>query len=123
MLQQPLHGALATPGQAVVHFLGLLGNMDVDGRARIQRREALHGHAQAVGRHGAQRVRRQAQGRALGTGLGQQALQQCQHVVRAADEARLVGARQLAAEAAGLVEHGQQGDAHAGLARGAQQGQ
>src|SRR5260221_14199647 len=41
----------------------LLGNVDVDGRARVQRRKALHGHAQAVGRHGAQRVRRQAQGR------------------------------------------------------------
>ena len=74
MLQQPLHGALAAPGQAVVHLLGLLCDVDVNGGLGIDGGEALHGSSQAVGRHGTQRVWRQAQARALGLGQGRQAL-------------------------------------------------
>ena len=75
MVQQPLHGALAAPGNAVIHLLRLLGNVDVDGRLGVQRCEALHRSRQAVWRHGAQRMRGQAQNGPLRLCSGRQALQ------------------------------------------------
>ena len=75
MVQQPLHGALAAPGDAVIHLLRLLGNVDVDGRLGVQRCEALHRSGQAVGWHGAQRVRGQAQNSPLRLCSGRKALQ------------------------------------------------
>ena len=123
MLEQPLHGALATPGQAVVHLLGLLGDMDVHRRLGQHGVQACERGLEAVRRHGAQRMRSQAQGCLLRPGHGLQLLQQGEHVVRAANDAGLILARRQAPEAAGLIEHGQQGHAYAGLLRRTQQRQ
>ena len=74
-IEQPCDRALTAPGDAVVHLLRLLGNVDVDGRLGVQRCEALHSSGQAVRRHGAQRVRRQAQHSPLRLCSGRKALQ------------------------------------------------
>jgi hypothetical protein len=93
MLEQPLHGALTAPGQAVIHLLGLLGDMDVHDRLGQHGMQACERGLQAVRRHGAQRVRSQAQSGLLRPGRGLQLLQQAEHIVRAANEAGLILAR------------------------------
>ena len=123
MLEQPLHGALTAPGQAVIDLLGLLGDMDVHRRLGQHGVQACERGLEAVRRHGAQRMRSQAQGCLLRPGHGLQLLQQGEHVVRAANEAGLILARRQPPEAAGLIEHGQQGHAYARLLRRAQQRQ
>ena len=123
MVQQPGHGALAAPGQAVLHFLRLFGDVDVDGRGGIDGVQAGQHGAQRIRRHGAQRMRRQAQARALRVAQGLEPRQQLEHRIGAADEAALALAGRLRAKAAGLVQHRQQGQADARAPGGAQHGQ
>lgn len=73
--QQPLHRALAAPGEAIRHLLRLLGDVDVDGRARVERGEAGDGLAQTLRRNGAQRMRGQAKNSLLRLCGGREALQ------------------------------------------------
>ncbi len=121
VVQQPLHGPLATPGDAVMNLLRLFGNVDMHRRAGSDGVQALQCRVQAVGRHGAQGMRREAQHAALRAHHGREALEQREHVVGAVQETPLALARRLAAEAAGLVEHRQQRDADAGTPCRAQQ--
>ena len=114
LVEQPRDRALAAPGAAVIDLLRLLGNVDVNRRRRVDRGQARERIAQGRGRHGAQRVRRQAEPRALGLGERLQALQQAEHRVGRADEAALAFVRRQAAEAAGLIEHRQQRKPDAG---------
>ncbi len=96
--------------------------MDVHGRLCVQRVQARHGVGEALRRHRAQRMRRQAQPR-LAVALRGQAPEQREHGAGLMQEAALIGHRGLVAEAGRLVQHRQQRDADAGGLRGAQQAQ
>ena len=61
MIQQPLHGPRARPGQALLHLAGLFGGMNVH-RARARER---HDPRQFLGRDRAQRMRRNPEIRAF----------------------------------------------------------
>jgi hypothetical protein len=113
MVEQPLHRALTTPSQASIDLSSLFGDVDVHWGRSIHGVQTGQGFAQAVGRHGAQRVWCQTQASALGLAQRLELLQQGQHVVGGTDEATLANAGRCAAKAAGLVEHGQQGQANA----------
>ena len=123
MVQQPFDRPLAAPGQAGIDLAGLLGDVDVHRCGVVDGVEPGQRFAQGIGRHGPQRMRRQAQAHAFCVAERLHALQQLQHGVGAADEATLALVRGLAAEAAGLVEHGQERHADAGGFGCAQQGQ
>ena len=121
MVEQPIHRALAAPSQAGIDLSSLLGNVDVHRGRGVDGVQTGQGFAQAVGRHGAQRVRRQPQASTLRFAQRLELLQQGQHVVGRADEPALANAGRRAAKAAGLVEHGQQGQADACAGSGSQQ--
>jgi hypothetical protein len=114
-IEQPLHRARAVRAHAVVDFGRLLGDVDMHGR--------IVGHAveqrtQAVLGHRAQRMRRDAV--AQPAMLGRDAthrVEQFEQAVRRVDEAALVVARRLVAEAGELVGHRQHRDSDAGRAR------
>jgi hypothetical protein len=121
VIEQPFDRAQAAPLDAVVDFLGLLGDVDVDRCRAVDGFEAGDGVAQPFRRHCAQRMRRHAQPRVLRIAHGLQRFEQAQHRLGRAHEAALALVGRLVAEAAGLVEHRQQREADAGLLRGTQQ--
>ena len=110
MGEQPLGGALAGPGEAVVDLSGLFGDVDVDGAGEI-------GDAGEVfGGDGAEGVGGDAEGGVVERGDGgPRAVEEGGEGVEVVDEARLARAGGLGAEAAVRVEDGQQSEADAGL--------
>ena len=100
--------ALAAPGEAVFDLLHLLGDVDVDGRAGVDRADAVEQILQCRRRHGAQqsaaprRCARPARG-----------LDDAQQAIDLVEETLLVFARRLGAEAARLIEHRQHRQADA----------
>ncbi|MNH19877.1 hypothetical protein D3C79_796250 [compost metagenome] len=113
MLVQPLQRAQAAPGQAVVDFLLLLGDMDMHRALLVA---GCQHFGDLPGRHGAQRVEAQAQllRRLRGQQRGQLRLQ-LQVLLGGVDEAPLPLIRGLAAEACVAVQHRQQGQANAAV--------
>ena len=123
VIEQPGDWPLPAPRDAVVDLFGLLGDVDVNGRGGIDRVESGKRLAQAFGRHGAQRMRREAEPGALRIAQWLEAFEESQHRVGRADESPLTFTRCGAAEAAGLVQHGQQSQADAGALRSTHKGQ
>ena len=123
IVQQPLHRALAAPGQTGINLAGLLGNVDVYWRGGIQRMQARQGVAQALRRHSTQRVRCQPQARALRRTHRLQPLQQLEHRIGAADKPALPIGGRSATKATRLVQHRQQGDTDTHRVGSAQQRQ
>ena len=114
MIEQPCDRALARPGEAILDLLHLLGDVDMD--------RPLAGHrddiAQALGRHRAQAVRRDADDGIVETRdrlAG--AFEQARVALDIVDEPALPLRRRRAAEAALRVEDRQQRQADAGLLR------
>ncbi|EPZ87428.1 hypothetical protein BURCENK562V_C0919 [Burkholderia cenocepacia K56-2Valvano] len=111
-----MYGACAVRANAVVDFGRLLGDMDMHRRIVGQ---SFEQRTQPVFGYRAQRMRRDAV--AQPAMLGRRAthrIEQFEHAVGRVDEAALVVARRLVAEAGELVRHGQHRDADAGRARG-----
>ena len=123
VVEQPGDRSLPAPRYAVVDLLGLLCDVDVDGRGGIDGVEPCQCFPQGCRRYSAQRVQRQAKPCALGVAKGLEACEQAQHRVGRADKATLIFAGRSAAEAAGLVQHGQQRQADAGALCGTHQGE
>ncbi len=104
VIEQPIDGTPAGPGEAIVNFLGLFGDVNVDGR--------LVGHGgdggQLFRRHGAQRVRSHADNAGAQWLQGSPAsIQQTFVTAHTIDKAALILARFGAAEAGVCVEHRQ----------------
>ena len=110
VVEQPLHGARAGPGDAVLHLARLLGGVDVDGAGG----PSLDERAQLGGIDGAQRMRRDAEG---GAGepidVAAARLQEPREAVEIEQEARLPRRGRLAAAAAVGIEGRQQRQADA----------
>ncbi len=105
VVQQPLNGARAGPGHAVFHLARLLGGVDVDGAGG----PLLDERTQLRSIDGAQRMRRDAEGRAFEpTDMALAGLQQAPEAVEVEQEACLPGRGRLAAAAAVGIEGGQQ---------------
>ena len=114
MIEQPRDRALARPGEAILDLLHLLGDVDMD-RPLAGHRDDL---AQALGRHRAQAVRRDADDGIVETRhrlAG--AFEQAGIALDIVDEPPLPLRGRRAAEAALRVEDRQQRQAHAGLLR------
>ncbi len=116
-IEQQLDRSPAAPGQAVVDFLGLLGDVDVDRPTGSQRKDRSDfrrcGGAQAVRGNAQDRIGKRRHGAPAGLDQAAVAL----HVVH---EAALAGRCRLPAEAGMGVEDRQQGegDARRGRRRG-----
>ena len=115
--QQPFHRPRTAQGDAFLDLWQLFGNVDVDPRRRRQRGQHL---VHRVGRHRAQAVQRAADAHCVAF-AGPQGLEQSQIGVDGMAEALLARRQRPAIEATGHVQHRQQGDADAGIARGEQQ--
>ena len=111
--EEPVDRALAGPGEAVIDFARLLGDVDVDRAADGgQGRELVEGD-------GAQRMGREAEhGVVEGGDGGLGGVEEAGEAVEVVDEAELTLAGGLGAEAAVAVEDGEQGEADAGLGGG-----
>ena len=108
MIEEPLHGPLAAPGEAVLHLAFLFGDVNVDRRATGQGRD----QSQLLGRHGPQAVRRDAnQGVREGANRPAAFLQESREGVGRVEEPPLAGRWGGAAEAALGIEDRQQGQA------------
>ena len=105
---EPLHGALTGGGQAIAHFLLLLGDMDVDGHV-----SASHQRLQASD----VRRMRSAQGMQGDASIEQRAPRRVDALAGAPDPGRIGGEAALVlahfglSQARMLVQHGQQGQA------------
>ena len=117
VVEQPLHRTRAAHGHAFVDFGHLLGDMDVHARLARQCRKHL---AHRLRRHRAQAVQGAADAHPLAC-VGAQHIQQPQVGLDLMAEAALAFRQRARSEAAGHVQHRQQGNADAGVARGAQQ--
>ena len=78
VIEQPRDGALAAPCDAVIDLFRLLGDVDVDGRGGVDRVQSGERLAQAIRRHGAQRMRREAESHALRVALWLEPFEQAQ---------------------------------------------
>ena len=115
VVQQPLHGARAGPGDAVVHLARLLGGVDVDGAGG----PSLDERAQLGRIDGAQRMRRDAEGGARKPrDMAAAGLQQPREAIEIEQEARLPGRGRLPAAAAVGIEGRQQRQPDAARLRG-----
>ncbi|MCY1237983.1 hypothetical protein D9M72_507010 [compost metagenome] len=114
-VKQPLNRTTATPGEAVVDFLGLFGDMDMD---RTTYRRCIEDRAHLLGRRRTQRMNGIAE---RVTGLAAErleALQKRKETIRIMQEGPLPGIRRNAAEIGMRVENRQMGEADAGRAGG-----
>ncbi|MND60937.1 hypothetical protein D3C80_521780 [compost metagenome] len=116
VLVQPLQRAQAAPGQAVVDFFLLLGDMDMYRALLVA---GCQHFGDLPGRNRAQRMEAQTQLlRGLGGQQRGQLRLQLQVLFGGVDEAPLPVIRGLAAEACVAVQHRQQGQANAAVGRG-----
>ena len=111
--EQPLDRPRTTDGEAILHLADLFGDVDV--HARVARQRGDH-FGDRLRRDGAQAVQgaTDAQGLVL---LRAQCLRQAQVGIDIVSEAPLALDQRPAIEAAGHVQHRQQGHADAGIAR------
>ena len=117
MIQQPAHRAFAADREAVLHFADLLGDMYVN--ARVARQRCEHGLHRIV-RNRAQTVQgaADAQRPAL---FAMQRVEKTQIAVDIVTEATLTFVERATVEAAGHVQHRQQREPDAGIARSGDQ--
>jgi hypothetical protein len=118
VLEQPRHRAPAAPRDAVVHFLALLGGVNVDRRAPVDRADSGDEGCELRRAHRAQGVRGDAHAQ-IRAGLGAGALHDLEDALGRAREPRLCGTQLGGAEPAVRVERREQREGNAGLARGA----
>ncbi len=112
MVQQPLHRPAAAPGQAVVHFALLFGDMDVHRRLAGQLRDLI----QVRRRHGPQAVRCHAHQRTFqATDCLAARRQQAREALDVIREATLRTTGDGAAEISVGIQHWQQGQADTAL--------
>ena len=118
MGEQPLHRPHAAPGEAVLDFLALLGDVKVNRHSGVRGARVAHQGRKLLGCRGAQGMRRDTESRVLlSRHLVRGCAQQRVESFNVMQKATLACGRCGAAEVGVSVEHGQQCDGDAGIAR------